>query len=55
MAWGIVMAFPMVFGMLMLIFAANGEGEYQTFGRIAVNEPDLTETDAEDVELKKAA
>jgi hypothetical protein len=54
MAWGIVMAFPMVLGMLLLIFADGGV-EYQTFGETVVNPPADDMLAVEEPALKKAA
>jgi hypothetical protein len=54
MAWGIVMAFPMVLGMLMLIFA-DSETDYQTFGQTVLNPPAAMNADDERQELQKAA
>lgn len=54
MEWGIVMAFPMVVGMLLLVFAHGSDGDYQTFGHTVVNPPtakDMTDR----MELPKAA
>jgi hypothetical protein len=54
MAWGIMMAFPMVLGMLMLAFA-EPETEYQTFGQTVLNPPTAMKADTEEQELRKAA
>jgi hypothetical protein len=54
MAWGIVMAFPMVLGMLFLIFM-EPETDYQTFGQTVINPPAEMKADGERQELRKAA
>jgi hypothetical protein len=54
MAWGIMMAFPMVLGMLILIFA-EAETDYQTFGQTVLNPPTAMNPDTEGQELRKAA
>lgn len=54
MAWGIMFAFPMVLGMLVLIFA-DMEAEYQTFGSSVVNPPAEDAVAVDERELKKAA
>jgi hypothetical protein len=55
MEWGIVIAFPMVLGMLFLAFGAVGESDYQSFGRTVINPPATDDAEADDVELKAAA
>jgi hypothetical protein len=54
MAWGIVVAFPMVLGMLMLVFSATGTSDYQSFGRTVINPPVPDDAEADDIHLKAA-
>jgi hypothetical protein len=54
MEWGIVMAFPMVLGMLLLIFGQSAEADYQTFGHRVLNPPAVMSV-PEELELPKAA
>ena len=53
MEWGIVMAGPMVLGMLVLIFAEADCRDYQTFGDEVVNPPAAAKSDEQ--EWRKAA
>jgi hypothetical protein len=54
MEWGIVIAFPMVLGMLVLIFGQSAEADYQTFGHRVLNAPVVTHM-PDELDLPKAA
>ena len=55
MAWGIIMAMFTVVGMLVLIFGQSPTDQYQTFGREVVNPPNIDATNADELEVRRAA